>query len=193
MLALGKRPRDVAILIQKEHKEPPFLSFNTLKKYSQAYRYFFISPLETLKANVDNRTEGLPSIVDWKLNGLLGKIQEIEDLEKVVKVQLKRIDEQVKRENDLGLTFPGIRHEMLAFKNMISDLLQMKIELGYPGYERVPHRVDLRGQVLTARIDSLSPEDRQQLVEFGRTLFQMIDMTRIKGSHGSPPEQSLSQ
>ncbi len=94
MLALGKRPRDVAILIQKEQKEPPFLSFNTLKKYSQAYRYFFISPLGTLKANVYHRTEGIPSIVDRKLNGLLGKIQEIEDLEKIVNAQSKRINEQ---------------------------------------------------------------------------------------------------
>jgi len=43
MLAMGKRPRDVAIHIQRNH-ECPILTFNTLKKYAQTYRVFFIPP-----------------------------------------------------------------------------------------------------------------------------------------------------
>ena len=194
MLALGKRPRDVAILIQKEQKEPPFLSFNTLKKYGQVYRNFFISPLETLKANVDNRTEGVPSIVDRKLNGLLGKIQEIEALEQKVKTQAVRIEAQVKKEEELsGLALPGIRLELLAYKELLHELVEMKMDLGYPGYQRVPQKVDLREQVRLTKIHQLSSEDKCQLVEFGRTIFGLIEMARTKGNSESPPEQSLPQ
>ncbi|MGE5307038.1 MAG: hypothetical protein ACM3TN_27345 [Alphaproteobacteria bacterium] len=48
MLAAGKRPRDVGIFIQ-QHDELPRLTFNTLKKYAQVYRAFFMSPVETLR------------------------------------------------------------------------------------------------------------------------------------------------
>ena len=194
MVALGKRPGEVARFILEERGERPGVTFNSVKKYLQVYRRFFVSPLETLKANVDNRTEGVPSIVDRKLNGLLGKIQEIEALEQKVKTQAVRIEAQVKKEEELsGLALPGIRLELLAYKELLHELVEMKMDLGYPGYQRTPQKFDLREQVRLTKVHQLSSEDRSQLVEFGRTIYGLIEMTREKKNSQNPPEQSLPQ
>ncbi len=194
MVALGKRPGEVARFILEERGERPGVTFNSVKKYLQVYRRFFVSPLEALKANVDNRTEGVSSIVDRKFNGLLGKIQEIEALEQKVKTQAVRIEAQVKKEEELsGLALPGIRLELLAYKELLHELVEMKMDLCYPGYRRVPARVDIREQVSLTKIHQLSSEDKCQLVEFGRTIFGLIEMARTKGSSECPPEQSLPQ
>jgi len=194
MVALGKRPGEVARFILEERGERPGVTFNSVKKYLQVYRRFFVSPLETLKAKVDNRTEGVPRVVDRKLNGLLGKIQEIEALEQKVHAQAKRIDSQMEREKDLGgLPFPGLRLEMMTFKEMLHELVEMKMNLGYPGYQRVAQNVDIRHQMSLTRIQQLSSEERQQLVEFGRTIYGLIEIARTKGNSEGPPEQSLPQ
>ena len=49
LLAAGKKPRDVAILIQR-HSEYPMLTFNSIKKYAHVYRLFFIPPLEAVRS-----------------------------------------------------------------------------------------------------------------------------------------------
>jgi len=193
MIAAGRKPSDVARFVLEERGERPGVTFNTVKKYVQVYRRFFISPLEILKANVDNRTEGVPSIVDRKLNGLLGKIEEIETLEKALKAQSERIDDQVKKEKELGLPLPGIDRALVVFKDMVKTLVELKMELGYPGYQRVSQKVDLTGHVNVARIQQLSPEDRHEILEIGKTISQLMEKAWAKKSFQSPPEQLLPQ
>ncbi len=176
MLALGKRPRDVAILIQEQQKDPPFLTFNTLKKYAQAYRYFFISPLETLKANVDNRTEGVASIVDRKLNGLLGKVQEIELLEQKIKSQSDRIDRMIELEKTLNVPIAQVDRAMHEFNDMVNSQIDGKVRLGV--YQSVPQKLELQGQILLSKINGLPLEDKETLKELGKTLYGIIDMAR---------------
>jgi len=170
-----------------------FLTFNTIKKYGQAYRYFFISPLETLKANVDNRTEGVPSIVDRKLNGLLGTIEEIETLEIMIKAQVKRINDQIEKEKTLGFPLPEINKSMRELTLMADKCVGMKMQLGYPGYRAVPVQVNVGGQINVSRIDALSPEDRHELREIGRTISELMQKAWTKKSFESPPEQLLPQ
>ncbi len=42
LLAKGERPRDVAVLIQQNNEFPKF-TFESIKKYAQVYRSFFVS------------------------------------------------------------------------------------------------------------------------------------------------------
>jgi len=193
MLAVGKRPRDVAILIQQQHKDPPILTFNTLKKYAQVYKLFFIPPLEVLRARVDNPSDGENGIVRSKLQGLFGRVQEVETLEKALMVQSDRINDQVKKEKELGLPLPGIDRAMVVLKDMIKVLVEMKMQLGYPGYRVVPVQVNVGGRINVSRIDALSPEDRHELIEIGRTISELMQKAWTKESFESPPEQSLPQ
>lgn len=77
-----------------------------------------------------------------------------------------------------GIPLPGIRQEMLALYEMIKGLVGMKTDLGYVGYKRIPQRFEFRGQVATSRIDLLSPDERQRLIEFGRSIQAMIQASR---------------
>ena len=80
-----------------------------------------------------------------------------------------------------------------VLKDMIKDLVEMKMELGYPGYQRVPQKVDLTGQVNVAKIQQLSSEDRQELIEFGRTISELMEKAWRKKSFESLPGQSFPQ
>jgi len=68
LLAAGKKPRDVAIFIQR-HNEYPILTFNSIKKYAQVYQLFFIPRLETVRSPAAERRRAPSTIVKHRLNG----------------------------------------------------------------------------------------------------------------------------
>jgi hypothetical protein len=63
----GKKPRDVAIFIQR-HNEYPIVTFNSIKKYVQVYRLFFIPRLETVRSPAAERRRAKSTIVKHRLN-----------------------------------------------------------------------------------------------------------------------------
>ncbi|MCH8055555.1 MAG: hypothetical protein IH857_05310 [Deltaproteobacteria bacterium] len=193
MVALGKRPSEVARFILEERAERPGVTFNTVKKYVQVYRRFFISPLEVLRARVDSPYEGEARIIRSKLNGLLGKIEEIETLEIMIKAQVKRINDQIEKEKTLGFPLPEVNRSMRELTLMVAKCVEMKMQLGYPGYRAVPVQVNVGGQINVSRIDALSPEDRHELIEFGRMISELMEKAWTKESFESPPEQFLPQ
>lgn len=129
-----------------------------------------------LRARVDSPSEGETRIISSKLNGLLGKIEEIETLEKAVKAQSDRIDWIMNLEKSLNVPLPVVDWAMREFNEMVNSQLDGKIRLGV--YQAVPQRLELEGQIILSKIDSLSQEDKEQLIEFGKTLYGIIDMAR---------------
>jgi len=193
MIAAGRKPSDVARFILEERGERPGVTFNTVKKYVQVFRRFFIPPLEVLRARVDSPYEGEARIIRSKLNGLLGKIEEIETLEIMIKAQVKRINDQIEKEKTLGFPLPEINKSMRELTAMVAKCVELKMQLGYPGYRAVPVQVNVGGQINVSRIDALSPEDRKELVEFGREISELMEKAWRKKSFESPPEQLLPQ
>lgn len=184
-LAIGKRSVEVARFILEDRGERPGVTFNSVKKYVQVYRRFFIPPLETLRARIDNKTGDDVAVIRRRLEALLGQIPEIETLESLMKLQLERIQEHRKKEIELTLPLPGIRSEVETLLQLVETLIDKKIELGYPGYRRVPQKIDFRGQLLpapAARLELLTPEDREKLIEFGTTIQQLFEMAKLPGN-----------
>jgi hypothetical protein len=184
-LAIGKRSAEVGRFILEERGERPGVTFNSVKKYAQLFRRFCIPPLETLRARIDNKTGDDVAVIRRRFEVLLGKIPEIERLEEVIKLQLERIQEQRKKETELGLPLPGIRLEMELLLQFVEAVIDKKIELGFPGYRRIPQRIDFRGQLLpapAARLELLTPEDRERLIEFGTTIKQLFEMSKLPGN-----------
>ena len=66
LLAADKKPRDVAIFIQR-HSEDPILTFNLIKKYAHVYRLFFIPPLETVRSLATEPRHAPSTIVKHRL------------------------------------------------------------------------------------------------------------------------------
>jgi len=152
-------------------------------KYAQVYSLFFITPMEIVRAKVDNPSDGTDSIVSWKLRGLSETIDEVKILEEMVLVQVERIKKQKETEQGLaGLPLPGIRQETLTLMEITDTLLEWKVELGYPGYTRISQRVDLTGRVDVSQVDRLSLEDRKKLVEFGEMVKGMIQASRTRNA-----------
>ena len=203
MLAGSRRPIDVARFIKEESKEGGSLNLISLAKYCQVYRRFFIGPMDVIGTRLGCGTAnwqrvgggGLTNQTDRAVLAKLGLVEasreEIDMLSGKVKAQSDRIDKQIKKENELGLPLPGIDRAMEVFINMVKELVEIKIDLGYEGYQRVPRTVNVSGQISLDRIDTLSPEEKRQLVEFGKTIGQMIEMSKSpEGSFEMKKEES---
>src|SRR5262249_21389592 len=183
MLAAGKRPRDVAVHIQ-QNGELPILTFNTLKKYAQAYRAFFISPMETLRLKAERLGAGDARIIRARFEALERGIEEITKLEELMRVQSKRIHEQVAKEVVLGFPIPGIRLEIETFLKLINTLIEKKIELGI--YTRAPQNPEAEDN--RSLINALSAEERQRVAVVGRRIIEILQAAR-RGEVSSPTEK----
>ena len=108
LLAAGKRPRDVAIFIQR-HNEYPILNFNSIKKYAQVYRLFFIPPLETVRSLAAEPCGAPSTIVKHRLALVAQVLEEIEQMQKMIDLQTERVKEQFAKEKSLGVPLPRLR------------------------------------------------------------------------------------
>jgi len=173
MLAAGKRPRDVALVIQ-QNKELPILTFNTLKKYAQAYRTFFIPLIETVRVKAEQLGAGDARIIRARFGALERGIEEITKLEELMRVQSKRIHEQVAKEDVLGFPIPGIRLEIETLVKLINTLIEKKIELGI--YTRAPQNPEAEDN--RSLINALSAEERQRVAVVGKRIIEIMEAAR---------------
>jgi hypothetical protein len=175
MLAMGKRPRDVAIHIQQQN-EFPILTFSSLKKYAQVYRCFFISGMEVVRVQAKELETGHTPVIRHQLELLQDGIKEIRELEHLMDVQMKRICEQIEKEKQLGLPLSGIRLEIEAVLKLINTLIEKKIELGI--YTRAPMDPYNHVRPGLARLDLLTTEQRQRVSRAGTAILQMLEAAR---------------
>src|SRR6476660_376206 len=169
-LAVGKKPREVAIFIQ-QHNELPALNFGTIRKYAQVYRLFFITPLETLRTQAQ---EGGPlALTKYQLDRILNVINEIVELGKLKDLQAERIRDQLEKEKRQGVLLPGVRGEMETQLKIVSSLIDKKFELGL--YPRTPQ--DSRRQYLADLIEKLSADERKKVVEVTKKILAIIEKT----------------
>jgi hypothetical protein len=175
MLAVGKRPRDVAIHIQRQ-KEFPVLTFASLKKYAQVYRCFFISPMEIIRVQAKEFEAGHAPVVHHQIETLKDGIKEIRELEQTMNLQMERIRQQIEKEKQLGLPLSGIRLEIEAVAKLINVLIEKKIELGI--YSRAPMNFDNHPKPPLARLDLLTTEQRHSVAKAGSAILKMLEAAR---------------
>src|SRR6476660_10045539 len=169
-LAVGKKPREVAIFIQ-QHNELPALNFGTIRKYAQVYRLFFITPLETLRTQAQGG--GPLALTKYQLDRILNVINEIVELGKLKDLQAERIRDQLEKEKRQGVLLPGVRGEMETQLKIVSSLIDKKFELGL--YPRTPQ--DSRRQYLADLIEKLSADERKKVVEVTKKILAIIEKT----------------
>jgi hypothetical protein len=179
MLAVGKRPRDVAIHIQ-QHNEFPVLTFNSLKKYAQVYRCFFIPPVESIQVQAQQFQTRRSPVLRHQIELLQDGIKEVRQLEHLMNVQMERIREQIETEKQLGVPLHAIRREFEAVLKLISTLIEKKIELGF--YERAPINPDHHLKPAVERLNLLSPEQRHRVARAGTAILQMLQEAKTSST-----------
>jgi hypothetical protein len=173
LLAAGKRPRDVAVFIQ-QHNELPILTFNSIKKYAQVYRSFFISPMETVQVHAKDLGAGCSPLLHHRLEVLSEGFKEITALEDLMHLHTERIHEQLEKEKRLGLPLPGLRLEIETQIKLIGLIIEKKFELGL--YCRAVQ--DTKTRAGPTFIDQLSPEKRKRVAEVGTRILSIIEAAR---------------
>ena len=129
LLAKGERPHDVAALIQQSNQFPK-LTFNSIKKYAQVYRSFFIPPLETVRILATEERPSQSTIVKKRLAGLEEALKMIELLEEQARLQFGRIKDLLKIEKELGTPLRDLHLEINTERKLLTVLLNKKFELG---------------------------------------------------------------
>jgi hypothetical protein len=172
LLAAGERPRDVALFIQR-HNELPILTFNSIKKYAQAYRRFFIPPLETFRSRTEETSVGRSLIVRHRLGLVVEGLREIRELEELARSQSERIRDQLEKETQMGFPLPGLRREIEMQGKLLSAIIQKKIALGI--YSRESQDANMRQQSF---VDRRSPEERQRAIEVGNEILAIIEASK---------------
>jgi len=211
MLAGGRRVMDVAKFVKDESSESAAraLKLVSVAKSLQIYRRFLIpawefgregAPQKMVEAKESQAEQkvlrtgvraesSVSSAVLKKLESLEVKVPEVAWLQNMVEKQAARIEAQIQKEMELqGFALPGIRLELLAYKELLHDLVEMKTSLGYPGYMKVPQRFSFSAERSDAMLKVLSGNDRKQLRDVGGKILTMIEMARKRGEQSDDEE-----
>jgi len=187
LVALGRSPKDVAQWIRENQGEGKEKKLHTVRKYLLCYARFWITPMfamriqaeAMIKAEKTNDGGNLTEGAVRRIAGIREGVDEIGILETAIEDQVKRYKKMLTTEDALsGLALPHIRHELITLRDLIQTVLEWKVDLGYPGYRRVPQRLDINARVSTSTVDSLNQEERKKLLQFGELVKGWIEMIR---------------
>jgi hypothetical protein len=180
ILMLHNRPTsEISQFIFSKNEGPVAgLTRGTVDKYVQIYRKFFLTPVEYAITNAEKKPAESSDMrtIAWQKLGLLPeKLAQIEAMEEVAKIQMERCREQYALEKKLGLPLPTLGEELKKCTELNSRILELKMDLGL--LKRAPAKIIMDGRILT---NDLPPEAKEELVEFGKMLFEMIEASRRK-------------
>jgi len=166
-------------------EETDGLSADTLKKYCQIYRRFFVTPLEVLRASAG---EEETAIIRRKVSQIGDRQAEISRLESAAIAQWGRIQKLMTFEDGLGYALPDLDKQFDVHRKLEAELLEKKMDLGI--YARVPYRMAVAAAVKTTYgFNDLTSDERAALKEFGEMVFEMIEHTKNAATMAgySPP------
>jgi hypothetical protein len=185
MIALGRGTNDIVRYIQQEcsQRAEKYVPV-TLRNYVAFYRRFFISPLDALRASVGN--EALHNVPQQmaistrdRILGATEKVKEVGVLEKILDMQLERLEAAGKneKENLGGFLMQGFHKEIEIAVKTARELVDLKSELGYGGYLRIPRVIDINARVQAPDIGQLSDVERASIKEFSDQFLEMIKLS----------------
>lgn len=134
----GVAVEEVARWLQKDMFQMTDIQLDSLKR--QLYRYkASLPPAELLKATEE------PLYVRQAVEKLERGFNELEELEKLYLLQLKRISTDAQTENKINKLFKGTNKEIELASNLLEKILKLKMELGI--LEKSPDRLEVGGLV----------------------------------------------
>jgi hypothetical protein len=159
----GWAPSKVAEFIQEECKEYTDVGRPSLESQLKEYRAS-LPPGDIVK-------ERLPRFHAQQAEKVEEGFDELAEMEKLYKMQMKRIELDFKTEQNIGKLMPSMTQEMRAAREILSDIAQLKMDLGVN--KRHLGEVDVRAKVIAeigSRYDATvtkameSPESRRKLL-----------------------------
>jgi hypothetical protein len=198
LLAQGRTLPDVVRVIQQEKREALTVTFATLRRYLGLYRRFFISPLEALRAGVRAEMTHEPpqtvSLLGKAMVALPEKIKEVEQLEELAEIQMARIRKARETEANMGgFLMPNLYKDVEATQKTLVSLANLKSDLGYLGYMRVPKVFDINAHLPPVPTEALTEEEKKGVLAFGQSLMELIEMaeredgTFVANGNGKEP------
>lgn len=177
MLANGRSARDVAHHIHVTRDEAKARTRGTLTKYVQVFRQFCIPPLELVQqASPPSKMRNALPAVQMQASRLLAKgVQEATVLDSAIQMQVERINAARTLEKKLGgFMMLTLGTELERLTKMCSVLQDMKSDLGFPGYMRVPIGVKIQGPT-SDPFQQLTEVERTRVFAFGNKLLEIFN------------------
>src|SRR5262249_6472720 len=124
----------------------------------------------------------LDSTTRDRMLAAMEKVKEVEALEKVLQLQLERITKarETEKQNLGGFLMQGIHREMEVAVKTARELVDIKSELGYAGYFRVPKVIDINARVQMPDISQLSEEERASIKAFSDQFLEMMQLSEAE-------------
>jgi hypothetical protein len=171
MLANGTKSSTIRQMVL-DNNEGAALTASTLDKYFQLYRRFFIAPLEYATSAEGARDQPVDqrTIIARRLGIIPERVAEIESMERAAAIQLARCEAQYAIELALKLPLPGLKDELVACVEMNHRIIEAKMDLGQ--LTRDPQQVKITSEL------KVNDRERQELVEFGAFLMELIERSR---------------
>ena len=196
LLAAGRKCSDVATIIFQNsdaegHIEGQIThTYGTVYKYVQLYRRFFITAMEKLESGefrVVPRTRGdagkgnganlYSGILEKQADQLNKGLPELEIMEEILLIQRERIVEQRAKEADMTFPMPNLYKEMDVANKMASEITNLKADLGFTGYMRVPKQLAVTSTMDASPrlLQAMTEEEKKNLKDFGDVVVELIE------------------
>jgi len=188
LLAAGRSVQDVAKILFATEGDKVIHTFGTVYKYLQLYRRFFLTPMELLESGEFSLQAGkranagkangvsYKEVLATKLGTLTRGLAEVQLMELGLAMQWERIQEQRKLEKTLQFPLPGIAKEIEELRKTAVACVNLKMDLGFNGYLRVPKMVDVaHSRTDPRKLRGMTDDEKQGLKEFGSFMIDLIE------------------
>jgi hypothetical protein len=187
MLALGRGSTEIACWLKQENPQEATIGLKQIRDYLAHYRKFFVSPLDAVRASAEIAGGSVLTNADGQvarqyrdhLLGAVEKVKEVTALETVLDMQLERLKaaRETEKNNLGGFLMPSIYREMEVVVKAARELVDMKSELGYSGYLRIPRVIDVNARVQMPDVSQLSDAERASIKEFSDQFLELIKLS----------------
>ena len=197
LLASGRSVQDVAKILFQNEGDKVNHTFGTVYKYLQLYRRFFLTPMQLLESGEFSLQAGrrgsagkgngvsYKEVLAKKLGTLTRGLAEVQVMELGLAMQWERIQEQRKLEQTLQFPLPSLGKEIEEMRKTAVACVNLKMDLGFNGYLRVPKMVDVAHSKSDPRkLRGLTDEEKGGLKEFGSFMIDLIENS--DGVHEDP-------
>jgi len=188
LLAAGRSVQDVAKILFQTEGDKVIHTFGTVYKYLQLYRRFFLTPMQLLESGEFSLQAGkrasagkangvsYKEVLATKLGTLTRGLAEVQVMELGMAMQWERIQEQRKLEKTLQFPLPSLAKEIEELRKTAVACVNLKMDLGFNGYLRVPKMVDVaHSRTDPRKLRGMTDDEKQGLKEFGSFMVDLIE------------------
>lgn len=120
MIIDGIPVAEIARFIQEDAQELTDIKLDSLRR--KLNRYIGTRPLGVVRS--------LPEPLAKKIEEVSRSINALEEMERLYRIQMQRIDREIEIEGSLGIILPNICREVARAQGILNSILQMQMDLG---------------------------------------------------------------